>query len=187
MPSQGNKIAASAVRRTTVAALAAAGLMGAWLAAAPAAAQASPRTTAPGTIVHAAKTANQKAVLAYWTPARLRAAKSVDVVVAGSKPHVLPPTAKAPGKPGNVAGGMPRGTAEAAIHPVTVRPQSFSYPYPYDSFTPQWAFWHTYPYEVNGKLFFVNNGSGLSAPRPPSPRPVGPVTRMRSGPPVTAW
>ena len=161
MLSYATKISSSAtVRRAIPAALCAAGLMGAWLAAAPVAAQASAHAAAPGTVVRAAKAVNEKAVLAYWTPARLRAAKSADVIVAGSKPHVLPPTAKAPGKPGHVAGGMPRGTAEAAIHPATVSPQAFTYPYPYDSFTPQWAFWHTYPYEVNGKLFFTNNGNG---------------------------
>ena len=160
MLSQGNKISASTVRRTIPAALGAAGLMGAWLAAVPAAAQASPHATAPGVVVRSAKAVNEKAVLAYWTPARLRAAKSADVVVAGSKPHVVPPTTHTPGQPGHVAGGMPRGTAEAAIHPATVRPQAFTYPYPYDSFTPQWALWHSYPDEVNGKLFFTNNGNG---------------------------
>ena len=94
-------------------------------------------------------------MLAYWTPARLRAAKSADVLVVGSKPHVLPPTAKAPGKPGHVAGGLPRGQAAVAAHPVTVTASrvlvSVS---PYDSFTPQPSLWNIYPYKVNGKLFF---------------------------------
>ncbi|HEY9243956.1 MAG TPA: hypothetical protein VIP48_18370 [Streptosporangiaceae bacterium] len=132
--------------------------MGAWLAAAPGAAQASTRAAAPQTVLHAAKAVNTKAVLAYWTPARLRSAKSVDVIVAGSRPHVLPPTNKTPGKPGHVAGGRAGGQASFAAHPATVKPAAFSYPYPYDSFTPQWALWRTYPYEVNGKLFFTNNG-----------------------------
>ena len=113
---------------------------------------------APLTVVRAAKAVNAKAVLAYWTPARLRAAKSADVLVVGSKPHVLPPTAKAPGKPGHVAGGLPRGQAAAAAHPATVKPAAFTYPYPYDSFTPQSSLWNIYPYKVNGKLFFTNNG-----------------------------
>lgn len=68
-------------------------------------------------------------MLAYWTPARLRAAKSADVLVAGSKPHVLPPTAKAPGEPGHVAGGLPRGQAAPAGRLATVKPAAFSYPY----------------------------------------------------------
>jgi hypothetical protein len=161
VPSYATKISSSAtVRRTIPAALCAAGLMGAWLAAAPVAAQASAHAAASGTVVRAAKSVNAKAVLAYWTPARLRAAKSADVIVTGSKPHVLPATGKAPGKPGHVAGGMPRGQAAAVGHMATVSPAAFSYPYPYDSFTPQWALWHTYPYEVNGKLFFTNNGGG---------------------------
>jgi hypothetical protein len=157
--SHGIKVSSSvAVRRTIPAALCAAGLMGAWLAAAPVAAQASARSAAPLTVVRAAKAVNTKAVLAYWTPARLRAAKSADVMVVGSKPHVLPPTAKAPGKPGHVAGGLPRGQAAVAAHPAAVSPNAFSYPYPYDSFTPQSSLWNIYPYKVNGKLFFSNNG-----------------------------
>jgi hypothetical protein len=135
--------------------------MGAWLAAAPVAAQASTHAAAPGTVVRTAKPVNARAVLAYWTPARLRAAKSADVIVTGSKPHVLPATGQAPGKPGHVTGGMPRGQAATAGHLATVSPAAFSYPYPYDSFTPQWALWHAYPYEVNGKLFFTNNGGSF--------------------------
>jgi hypothetical protein len=153
-----NVSSSAAVRRTIPAALCAAGLMGAWLAAAPVAAQASARSAAPLTVVRAAKAVNAKAVLAYWTPARLRAAKSADVLVVGSKPHVLPPTAKAPGKPGHVAGGLPRGQAAPAARLATVKPAAFSYPYPYDSFTPQSTLWNIYPYKVNGKLFFSNNG-----------------------------
>ena len=91
MSSHGIKVSSSvAVRRTIPAALCAAGLMGAWLAAAPVAAQASARSATPLTVVRAAKAVNTKAVLAYWTPARLRAAKSAEVMVVGSKPHVLP-------------------------------------------------------------------------------------------------
>jgi hypothetical protein len=158
VPSYGIKVSSSAaVRRTIPAALCAAGLVSAWLAAAPGA-QASTRAAAPQTVMHTAKV-NAKAVLAYWTPARLRAAKSVDVLVAGSRPHVLPPTAKVPGKPGHVAGGVARGQG-AAITPAIRRasPNAFSYPYPYDSFTPAQSLWRTYPYEVNGKLFFSNDG-----------------------------
>ena len=163
MPSHENKVSASAaIRRTVPAALCAAGLMGGWLAAAPVAAQASTHAASPGTVIHSVSKVNQKAVLAYWTPARLRAAKSADVVVAGSKPHVLRPTATAPGKPGRVLGGMPRGQGAAnfpLIRPI--KPNAFPYPYPYDSFTVAQHLWPTYPYEVNGKLFFVNNGSSF--------------------------
>lgn len=158
MPSYGIKVSSSAaVRRTIPAALCAAGLVGAWMAAAPGA-QASTRAAAPRTVMHTAKV-NAKAVLAYWTPARLRAAKSVDVLIAGSRPHVVPPAAKTPGKPAHVAGGLARGQG-AAITPAIRRasPNAFSYPYPYDSFTPAQSLWHTYPYEVNGKLFFSNDG-----------------------------
>ena len=159
MPSYGIKVTSSAaVRRTIPAALCAAGLVSAWMAAAPGA-QASTRAAAPKTVMHTANAVNAKAVLAYWTPARLRAAKSVDVLVAGSRPHVVPPVAKAPGKPGHVAGGLARGQGAAAAPAIRrASPNAFSYPYPYDSFTPAQSLWHTYPYEVNGKLFFSNNG-----------------------------
>jgi hypothetical protein len=158
VPSYGIKVSSSAaVRRTIPAALCAVGLVSAWLAAAPGA-QASTRAAAPHTVMHTAKV-NAKAVLAYWTPARLRAAKSADVLVAGSRPHVLPPTAKVPGKPGRVAGGRARGQGAAATPAIRrASPNAFSYPYPYDSFTPAQGLWRTYPYEVNGKLFFSNDG-----------------------------
>jgi len=163
VPSHGNRIPSSiAIRRTIPAALCAAGLMGACAAAAPVAAQASTRAASPGTVIHSTVKVNEKAVLAYWTPARLRAAKSANVLVAGSKPQVLPPTAAAPGKPAHVAGGLPRGQGAAVTPDIrALKPNAFTYPYPYDSFTPQQSLWPTYPYEVNGKLFFNNNGSGF--------------------------
>lgn len=141
--------------------------MGAWLAAPAASAQAishaaGPAAASSAKVIHSvAKVASEKSVLAYWTPARLRAAQSADVVVAGTKSHVLPATGTPSGKPGDVAGGLPGGQSLAAAHPGNgVAPSAYPYPYPYDSFTPSTSLWHNYPYRVNGKLFFENNGSG---------------------------
>ena len=53
-----------------------------------------------------------------------------------------------------------RGFAAASQAAAAAAPDAFSYPYPYDSFTPPQALWKTYPYDLNGKLFFTNDGSG---------------------------
>jgi hypothetical protein len=167
MTSRTHKHSLSGVARWTIpAALCSAGMVGAWLAPG---ASAMASTTAAGssaasspTVIHSAvRVPSAKAVLAYWTPARLRAAKPADVVIAGKAPKMVPATARQPGKPGQVAGGLPNG--HPAVTPSTraISPQAFPYPYPYDSFTPPWALWRTYPYEVNGKLFFTNNGGGF--------------------------
>ena len=51
----------------------------------------------------------------------------------------------------------------AALAPSTgtITPEAFPYPFPYDSFTPAWGLWPTYPYDLNGKLFFTNGGNAL--------------------------
>jgi len=162
MRSHTHKHPLSGVTRWTVpAALCSAGMMGAWLAPG-ASAQASTPAAGSAVVIHSAVRApSAKAVLAYWTPARLRAAKPASVVIAGKTPKTLPATGKQPGKPGQVAGGLPNGHAAAAPSATAISPEAFPYPYPYDSFTPAAALWHTYPYEVNGKLFFTNGGSGF--------------------------
>ena len=162
MPSHTHKHSLSGIARWTVpaAALSSVAMMGAWLAPG-ASAQASTPAPNSAVAIHSAKTPSAKAVLAYWTPARLRAAKPASVVIAGTKPKPLPVTGKRPGKPGQVAGGRPNGHAAVAPSTRTITPEAFPYPYPYDSFTPAWALWRTYPYEVNGKLFFTNDGSNF--------------------------
>jgi hypothetical protein len=122
---------------------------------------ASPHTG--GVVSSVARVPSEKAVLAYWTPARLRAAKPADVIVAGRAPDVRRPTAKQSGRPGLVTGGLPGGQGRAAAHPTArITPESFPYPYPYDSFTPPPSLWPTWPYEVNGTLFFTNNNNSYS-------------------------
>ena len=126
MPSHLHKHPLSGVVRWAVpAALCSAGMMGAWLApgasavASTAASTAAASTPAarPAVVVHrAAKAPSAKAVLAYWTPARLRAAKPASVTIAGTKPKAVPATGQQPGQPGQVAGGRPNG--HAAVFPV---------------------------------------------------------------------
>ena len=164
MPTTKNGYLPRAARRAGPAALCSVGMLGAWLAAAPAAsAQASGHVAGSAAVIHStAAVPSQRAVLAYWTPARLKAAKSADVIIAGSKPKVVPATEAPPGKPGHVAGGLPGGRGAAVTRPSqAITPEAFPYPYPYDSFTPSPALWPTYPYSVNGKLFFTNDGSGF--------------------------
>jgi len=172
VPSLKNKHPLSgAVRWTVPAALCSVAMLGAWLAAPGASAAAtaasshaggSPAASSPQVIHSVAKVASAKSVLAYWTPARLKAAKSIDLVVAGATSHVVPATGTPSGKPGAVAGGLPGGKPLAAARPGKgIALSTYPYPYPYDSFTPASGTWHNYPYRVNGKLFFTNNGSGF--------------------------
>lgn len=166
MPSHTHKRPLSGVARWAApAALCSVGMMGAWLAPGASAMAstpaASPAAASPAVVIHRAAAPSPKAVLAYWTRARLRAAKPASVIIARTKPKAIPATGKQPGQPGQVAGGRPNGHAAVSRSPKTITPEAFPYPYPYDSFTPSWALWRTYPYEVNGKLFFVNNGSGF--------------------------
>jgi len=164
VPSRKNKRPLpGGVRRIIPAALCAAGMMAAWLAAPATSAQARPLATGPSGVIHSvASVPGEKAALAYWTPARLRAAKPADVAIAGAKPHVLPATGTPPGKPGHVAGGLPDGRGLAVTRPASAStPEAFPYPFPYDSFIATPSLWPTYPYEVNGALFFTNSGTGF--------------------------
>jgi hypothetical protein len=154
-------------RRAIPAALAAAGLATALLGtvglAAPAAsaspAQAGPSPVTGGAAEHAL---SQRATLAYWTAARLRSARPADLITAGPRASVRPATARPTGKAARVAGGLPAGAGIAA--PASNGGGSvaaFTYPFPFDSFTPPQPLWKTYPYEVNGKLFFSNDGGNF--------------------------
>jgi hypothetical protein len=149
------------VRRTTWAGLCLAGLAAASLAAPAVSAQASTQKATPSRAINGTvKVPSARSVLAYWTPARLRQAKSADVIIAGKTPKVQAPTAKTPGKAGQVAGGLPNGQGLATVRATkAVSPLQFSYPYPYDSFEPTPSLWPTFPYDLNGKLFFLNDGT----------------------------
>lgn len=155
--------------RWLTAALAAAGILaGTSLLAAPtASAVTRPAGLAADAIGFHAKTAGQKAALAYWTPARLRAAKPADIINAGARPPARPATTRPAGPADSVPGGLPAGRGPAAVLrqgavalPRSVTgPAAFSYPYPYDSFAVPTTL---FPWSVNGRLFFTNNGGNWS-------------------------
>jgi hypothetical protein len=104
---------------------------------------------------------SQAAALAYWTPARMRAAKPVTPVLAGS-PKTQSVGNSSHGTAGSVAGGLPVGLKEAPAkgQPQTPQTDAFSYPFPYDSYTVPNGDYHKYPWSVNGKVFFTNDGGG---------------------------
>jgi hypothetical protein len=59
-----------------------------------------------------------KATLAYWTPARLRAAKPADIITVrsnASAPQAPAGPAGPTGKPGSVPGGVPAGSGAATV------------------------------------------------------------------------
>jgi hypothetical protein len=110
-----------------------------------------------------AKVMSARQTLAYWTPARLRAAKPVSVITVSPKAHVRAATPARPaGKPGIVRGGFPGGAATAApavaARGGAVTPLAFPYPYPYDIYAVPAASYKQLGYRLNGKLFFTNDG-----------------------------
>jgi hypothetical protein len=128
---------------------------------------AHPAASHSGLVSTHAKVLSPKATLAYWTPARLRAAKPVGVLTVGPKADKGTGSARPSGQAGSVRGGSPAGGADAANAAAAaprragaVTPLAFSYPYPYDLFQVPNSYYTAYPWEVNGKLFFTNNGNG---------------------------
>jgi hypothetical protein len=99
---------------------------------------------------------SEKATLAYWTPARLKSAKPVDVIATGSA-NSLGTTHGPTGKPIEVPGGAPLGASTAAgssAQPATSDP--------FDSFQVSSADTKLFPYDLNGALFFTNDGNNFS-------------------------
>ena len=122
------------------------------------AATATPTTTpevagAPA-VTGANAQSNQAATLAYWTPARLRSAKPLDVIAAGTAQSPLAAPRAPTGSPGAVPGGAPLGATTATGGTV---PQTEATPY--DSFQVTRADTKKFPYNLNGALFFTNDGS----------------------------
>ena len=105
--------------------------------------------------------ADAATTLAYWTPARLRAAKNVSVLIARGPVTASPQAAKPDGKAAAVAGGLPAGMSASTAHAAksAVTPDSFSYPFPYDSFNVPTGDYKKFPWSMNGAIFFTNNGS----------------------------
>ncbi|HEV2373833.1 MAG TPA: hypothetical protein VGS19_16880 [Streptosporangiaceae bacterium] len=108
----------------------------------------------------AARPVDKAAVLAYWTLARLRAAKPLDVITAGARPPAHPVVLHPTGKAGHITGGAPHVHTRVPVLPSHVRPAD--YPFPYDSFNVPVSDYTSYPFSMNGRLFFTNNGAGYS-------------------------
>lgn len=121
---------------------------------APAAAQPTPDVTGAPAVSGAAAQNNEAATLAYWTPARLQSAKPLDVIAAGTAAAPLATPRGPTGSPGEVPGGAPPGAATAAGGTF---PQTETTPY--DSFQVTRVDTKKFPYDLNGALFFTNNGT----------------------------
>ncbi len=98
----------------------------------------------------------QNATLAYWTPARLKAAQPLDVIAAGTAPAPLAAPQKPTGTPGKVPGGAPLG-ATTATDGTTPQTETT----PFDAFQVGATDQRKFPYDLNGKLFFTNNGGNF--------------------------
>ena len=103
---------------------------------------------------------NAAAILRYWTPERRAAAKNVDITTAkNATTSALREVST--GTPRKVAGGLPNGAAVSSALHQGASPDSFSYPYPYTSWNVNPKEYKRYPWSVNGKIFFTNDGSGF--------------------------
>ena len=101
---------------------------------------------------------DRKATLEYWTEARRKSAIDVDIVQAGT-PHTQAVREVSHGKPGKVAGGRPDGSSLATkITRPGASPAAYTYPFPYSSWNVKPNVYKKWPYSVNGKIFFTNNG-----------------------------
>jgi hypothetical protein len=152
----------------TALALASAGLGSAVLATAASAAAVplnAPRLSASA----AGKSQTAAAVQAYWTPARMAAAKPMAGAVAGSAGAAAATTAaKATGTPGEAGGYVPRGLSTVPGPPnklnpnvqnSSVLPADGGFPGPNDTFD-WYPRYRTYPVSTIGKLFFTEPGVG---------------------------
>jgi hypothetical protein len=115
---------------------------------------------APELVSYSVPPTDQNIALAYWTPEMMRSAVPMEVVVSGS-PTGGTPAAAPTGEPGAVAGSSPGGPLSGNVtgtggEAIT----AFAYPFPYTRFE-VWpaGMYKKYPYRVNGKLFFTQNGT----------------------------
>jgi V8-like Glu-specific endopeptidase len=104
----------------------------------------------------------QRAAIRYWTQARMRHATSLDVVSRPGSPQTRSVTPAQAGAPESVAPSAPSGSTASRTHVgsgTTVAALSSSYPYPFTrSAVSPVSKYTTYPWSVNGKLFFTQNG-----------------------------
>ncbi len=117
-------------------------------------------------VSHAIPKAEQRATLRYWTPERMRNAKSLDVIARGAAPTIGKAAPSANGAPGSVAPKLPNGhivnKGLRAGAGGDVIAQGYSYPFPFDRHAvfPVSLYKKT-PWQVNGKVFFTQNGSNF--------------------------
>lgn len=128
---------------------------------------ASSHTThsAAGVVTHAVSAAQVRATIRYWTPARMASAKPVDIVRHGSPTKASSaagPTGSAGSVPGRSPGGRPAPPLKASTAGAGIIPMGFSYPYPFTRFGVSPATQYPkFPWEVNGKIFFTNDGGNF--------------------------
>lgn len=149
------------IRRGVPVMIAAAGLLAgtSLLASSASYAGAASQRGAGGLVRSHAKVMDARQALAYWTPARLRAAKPVSVITVSPKARTGAASAGPAGRPGSVRGGFPGGAASAAATqhagPTTL---AFPYPYPYDIYQVPNSSYKQFAWRLDGKLFFTNDG-----------------------------
>jgi hypothetical protein len=103
---------------------------------------------------------NEAAILEWWTPARMAAAKDV-TVISVKAPSKQEPVGQGTtyGASGKVAGGRPADAPAARTGAASPQVAAgFTYPFPYDSWNVPKGSYTKYPYSVNGKIFFRNDG-----------------------------
>jgi hypothetical protein len=152
-----NKVSTYLLAGTVAAGLAASALVPAGAAAAPAAGSAA--TSAAGVTTKSVSAAAQAATVAYWTPARRASAVNADVVTLSSPKALSKAEAtnsRPVGKPGRIAGSG--SAAPATQRPATSAANLAAYPFPYTSSKVALAKYTTFPVDLNGKIFFTNNG-----------------------------
>ncbi len=138
--------------RVTRASLAAAGVLAVGCAGAALTTSSASAANAPSAVVvHNATSTEAAATTAYWTPARMRAAKSADIVVSASVAKATPSAAslRADGPAGSVAGS---GATAKATSAATPQAAYILQKVPIAN-TKKW------PQRLNGKLFFTNGGT----------------------------
>ncbi len=98
----------------------------------------------------------------YWTAARMRNAIPLDVGLAGV-PAVSTSARVATGRP-HALDGLAPGGATASTSPLDrlMNPLTFAYPFPFSRFAVAPAKrYKTWPWSVNGKVFFTQNGGNF--------------------------
>jgi len=116
-------------------------------------------------VTHAVPAAQVQATIRYWTRARMASAKPADIVRRGSPTQVSSPP-QATGAPGSVPGRSPSGRLSPPLNPggagSGIELMGFSYPYPFTRFGVSPAsLYKKFPWEVNGKVFFTNDGGNF--------------------------